>query len=71
MSTISDLTGLFIGGEWLQTQSKLSVMDPAAMTVLAEIGDAGVAEGLDAVSAAHGAFQTWSQSAPMLRCRRA
>jgi succinate-semialdehyde dehydrogenase/glutarate-semialdehyde dehydrogenase len=35
-------------------------MDPATFTVLAEIGDAEVADGLDAVTAAHDAFQTWS-----------
>ena len=60
MSTPAVPTGLLIGGEWLQTQSRLAVMDPAAESLLAEIGDASVAEGLDAVSAAHDAFATWS-----------
>ncbi len=64
----SDLhTGLLIGGEWLQTQSTLPVVDPATMAVLAQIGDAGVSEGLDAVAAAHEAFQSWSQTAPRQR----
>ncbi|MCX6433882.1 MAG: aldehyde dehydrogenase family protein, partial [Actinobacteria bacterium] len=60
MSSITAPTGLLIGGEWQQTQKRIQVMDPATFTVLAEIGDAEVADGLDAVTAAHDAFQTWS-----------
>ena len=60
MSSLTAPTGLLIGGEWQQTQKRLQVMDPATFTVLAEIGDAEVADGLDAVTAAHDAFQTWS-----------
>ena len=43
-------------------------MDPATFTVLAEIGDASVSDGLDAVAAAHDAFQTWSVT-PARRAR--
>ena len=60
MSTLTAPTGLLIGGEWQQTQKRLPVMDPATFTVLAEIGDASVSDGLDAVGAAWDAFQTWS-----------
>ncbi len=60
MSSLTAPTGLLIGGEWQQTERRLQVIDPATFTVLAEIGDASVAEGLDAVSAAYDAFQTWS-----------
>jgi succinate-semialdehyde dehydrogenase/glutarate-semialdehyde dehydrogenase len=60
MSSLTAPTGLLIGGEWQQTQKRLPVMDPATFTVLAEIGDASVADGLDAVGAAWDAFQTWS-----------
>ena len=60
MSSVTAPTGLLIGGEWQQTQKRIQVMDPATFTVLAEIGDAEVADGLDAVTAAHDAFQTWS-----------
>lgn len=60
MSSLTAPTGLLIGGEWQQTEKRIQVMDPATFTVLAEIGDAGVSEGLDAVSAASDAFQTWS-----------
>jgi succinate-semialdehyde dehydrogenase/glutarate-semialdehyde dehydrogenase len=60
MSSLTAPTGLLIGGEWQQTEKRLQVMDPATFTVLAEIGDAGVADGLDAVAAASDAFQTWS-----------
>ncbi|MDO8309997.1 MAG: NAD-dependent succinate-semialdehyde dehydrogenase [Actinomycetota bacterium] len=60
MSTLSAPTGLLIGGEWVQTERRLAVMDPATFTVLAEVGDASVADGLDAVSAAWDGFQSWS-----------
>ncbi len=60
MSSLTAPTGLLIGGEWQQTEKRIQVMDPATFTVLAEIGDAGVGDGLDAVSAASDAFQTWS-----------
>ena len=60
MSSLSAPTGLLIGGEWHQTEKRLPVMDPATLTVLAEIGDASVSDGLDAVGAAHDAFLTWS-----------
>ena len=60
MSPLPVQTGLLINGEWLQTAEKLPVMDPATFTVIAEIGNASVSDGLDAVAAAHDAFQTWS-----------
>lgn len=67
MTSVSTPTGLLIGGEWLQTSNRLQVIDPASFTVLAEIGNASVAEGLDAVTAAHDAFASWSQTAPRQR----
>jgi len=60
MSSLTAPTGLLIGGEWQQTEKRLQVIDPATFTVLAEIGDASVSEGLDAVAAASDAFSTWS-----------
>lgn len=60
MSSVSTPTGLLIGGEWHSTAGRLQVVDPASFTVLAEIADASVQEGLDAVSAAHDAFASWS-----------
>jgi succinate-semialdehyde dehydrogenase/glutarate-semialdehyde dehydrogenase len=67
MSQLAAPTGLLIGGEWLQTEEKLPVMDPATFTVLAEIGNASVSDGLDAVTAAHDAFQTWSVTPARVR----
>ena len=67
MSSVITPTGLLIGGEWQSTTGRLPVMDPATLTVLAEIADASVQEGLDAVTAAHDAFGTWSQTAPRQR----
>ena len=60
MSTQTVPTGLLIGGQWLQTERRLPVLDPATAAVIAEIADASVADGLDAVSSAFDAFQTWS-----------
>jgi len=67
MSQLAAPTGLLIGGEWLQTEEKLPVMDPATFTVLAEIGNASVSDGLDAVAAAHDAFLTWSVTPARVR----
>ena len=53
-------TRLLIGGEWIETAAGLNVINPATYGTLATIGDAGVAEGIQAVAAAHQAFQTWS-----------
>jgi succinate-semialdehyde dehydrogenase/glutarate-semialdehyde dehydrogenase len=60
MSLVSTPTGLLIGGKWHETQERLQVIDPATFTVLAEIGNADVTTGLEAVAAAHDAFATWS-----------
>ena len=60
MSSVTTPTGLLIGGEWRQTQERLQVIDPATFTVLAEIGNADVTTGLEAVAAAHEAFASWS-----------
>jgi len=67
MSALNTPTGLLIGGEWQQTQDRLQVVDPATFTVLAEIGNASVTDGLDAVAAASDAFTTWSVTPPRQR----
>jgi succinate-semialdehyde dehydrogenase/glutarate-semialdehyde dehydrogenase len=59
-STLSTPTGLLIGGQWHRTEGTLPVVDPATFAVLAEIGDASVSDGLDAVASAYDAFATWS-----------
>jgi succinate-semialdehyde dehydrogenase/glutarate-semialdehyde dehydrogenase len=60
-------TGLLIGGEWLQTAAHLDVINPATLGSLAEIGDATAQEGMQAVGAAHDAFQTWGVSSARSR----
>ena len=67
MTTLSVPTGLLIGGEWLTTASSIAVTDPSDLSVITDIADATVAEGLDAVAAAHEAFQTWSVTPPRVR----
>lgn len=60
MTEVDVPTGLFIGGQWLKTPASFEVIDPSDYGVLAEVSDATVADGLDAVGAAYDAFQTWS-----------
>jgi len=67
MTVLDTPTGLLIAGEWITTSGSIAVNDPASMTVLAQIGDAGVDEGLAAVGAAHDALSAWSARAPRQR----
>jgi succinate-semialdehyde dehydrogenase/glutarate-semialdehyde dehydrogenase len=67
MSSPATPTGLLIDGQWQQTAKRMEVMDPATSLVIADIANASVAEGLDAVGAAHQAFQSWSVTPPRAR----
>jgi succinate-semialdehyde dehydrogenase/glutarate-semialdehyde dehydrogenase len=67
MSDVKAPTGLLIGGQWITTATHLDVVNPASLGVLSQIGDAGVAEGLDAVAAAADAFPSWAATAPRQR----
>jgi len=58
---------LLIAGEWVTTPQSIAVVDPSDLSVLAEIGNASVDDGLAAVGAAHDAFQTWSLASPRQR----
>lgn len=60
-------TGLFIGGTWLTSAAHLDVINPASLTSLAQVGDASIEEGLDAVAAAHSAFPSWVATSPRQR----
>ena len=67
MTDIKAPTQLLIGGEWITTATHLDVINPASLGVLSQIGDAGVAEGLQAVAAAADAFPAWAATAPRQR----
>jgi succinate-semialdehyde dehydrogenase/glutarate-semialdehyde dehydrogenase len=60
---------LFIGGEWVaaETGETIQVTNPATEKLLAEVADAGVADGLRALDAAHTAQTSWAATAPMRR----
>ena len=60
-------TDLFIGGTWVRSAAHLDVINPASLTSLAEVGDATIEEGLQAVAAAHDAFGSWAATAPRQR----
>jgi succinate-semialdehyde dehydrogenase/glutarate-semialdehyde dehydrogenase len=53
-------TELLIGGSWVPGHGRFPVADPATLTDLAEVADAGVDEGLAAVDAAADAFPDWA-----------
>jgi succinate-semialdehyde dehydrogenase/glutarate-semialdehyde dehydrogenase len=59
--------GLLIGTGWVATDQTFEVTDPATGRPLAEVADAGVAEALEAVAAAHEAFGGWAARPPRAR----
>ncbi len=65
--TAATPTGLFIAGQWRGGDARFAVHDPSDYGVLAEVADAGVQDGLDAVGAASDAFATWSVTPPRQR----
>lgn len=67
MTDIATPTGLLIAGEWQSGPDRFEVHDPSDYSVLAEVADASVADGLDAVTAAHDAFAEWSVTPPRQR----
>lgn len=60
MGDLTSPTELLIGGEWLTSGNRIPVVNPADLSVLGEVADASVADGLAAVGAASDAFGTWS-----------
>ena len=60
-------TQLMIGGELVDAADRFEVLDPATTAVLAEVGDATVADALTAVEAADAAFGPWSSASPRER----
>ncbi len=60
-------TDLLINGAWTPTTDRLSVLDPATGEVLAQVGDASIADGIEAVAAASAAFQTWGGTPARVR----
>ena len=60
-------TKLFINGQWVEGDGRISVIDPSDESVIAEVSTAGDKECDAAVAAAHAAFPSWSKSAPRMR----
>jgi succinate-semialdehyde dehydrogenase/glutarate-semialdehyde dehydrogenase len=55
-------TRLYINGEWIETENKINIINPATQNVVASVSKAE-AELIDlAVSSAFGAFAAWSQT---------
>ncbi|HXL94149.1 MAG TPA: NAD-dependent succinate-semialdehyde dehydrogenase [Streptosporangiaceae bacterium] len=75
MATVAELTGievptgLLIGGEWTggRDGGTIPVIDPATEDSLTDVAVAGVADALDAVSAAHDALPGWAATPPRVR----
>jgi succinate-semialdehyde dehydrogenase/glutarate-semialdehyde dehydrogenase len=60
-------TKLFINGQWVEGDGRISVIDPSDESVIAEVSTAGDKECDAAVAAAHAAFPSWSKTAPRAR----
>ncbi|WP_166982536.1 NAD-dependent succinate-semialdehyde dehydrogenase [Paramicrobacterium fandaimingii] len=60
-------TGLFIGGEWRESDSTFAVNDPSTGTALVEIANATVAEGTAALDAAVAAQDDWAATSARTR----
>ncbi|WP_411721237.1 NAD-dependent succinate-semialdehyde dehydrogenase [Mycetocola sp.] len=60
-------TGLFIGGEWRQTEKTIDVFDPSTGAVLASISDASAADATAALDAAVAVQDDWAATAPRTR----
>jgi succinate-semialdehyde dehydrogenase/glutarate-semialdehyde dehydrogenase len=60
-------TGLFIGGEWRETEKTIDVFDPSTGAVLASIADASAADATAALDAAVAAQDEWAATAPRTR----
>ena len=61
------MTGLFIGGEWVEGAGELPVVDPASEEVLVGVGLAEASQADDAVAAAFDASKSWAQTPPRER----
>ncbi|MEO7125535.1 MAG: NAD-dependent succinate-semialdehyde dehydrogenase [Nakamurella sp.] len=59
--------GLLIGGEWIDTASKVLVENPATGTTLAEVADASPEQGIQALDAAVAAGPAWAATDPRER----
>ncbi|WP_433656647.1 NAD-dependent succinate-semialdehyde dehydrogenase [Nocardia sp. CA-128927] len=60
-------TGLYIDGQWCETNAELPVLDPATGQPLCAVADASPQDGLDALAAAHAAQPGWAATPPRER----
>jgi succinate-semialdehyde dehydrogenase/glutarate-semialdehyde dehydrogenase len=58
---------LLVGGTWQPTAERFTVDDPATLSPIARVADAGRAEARAAVDAAHDAFGPWAARSPRQR----
>jgi succinate-semialdehyde dehydrogenase/glutarate-semialdehyde dehydrogenase len=59
--------GLYIGGEWRETEATIPVEDPATGEVIAEVADASVDDAKAALGAAADAQASWADTPPRER----
>jgi succinate-semialdehyde dehydrogenase/glutarate-semialdehyde dehydrogenase len=57
-------TELFIGGEWIATEQRLTILNPATGAPIAAVADADAVHGVAAAEAAAAAQDAWGRSAP-------
>lgn len=58
---------LLVGGTWQPAAERFTVDDPATLSPLARVADAGAADAVAAVEAAHDAFGAWASRPPRER----
>jgi succinate-semialdehyde dehydrogenase/glutarate-semialdehyde dehydrogenase len=54
-------TRLYINGEWVETEQKVEVVDPASQNIVAQVSKAGSDHVDQAISAADSSLNSWSQ----------
>lgn len=54
------IKGIYVGGDWIRTDSTFPDLNPSDGSVWADVPDAGVPETRAAIAAAHAAFPAWA-----------
>ncbi|PWE17091.1 succinate-semialdehyde dehydrogenase (NADP(+)) [Marinicauda salina] len=62
-------TGAFVGGKWIDADTRAEVTNPADNSVIATVADVGETGARQAVAAAAEAFETWKKTSVFERAR--
>jgi succinate-semialdehyde dehydrogenase / glutarate-semialdehyde dehydrogenase len=62
MIEVDTTKGMFINGEWISSESKLEVFNPATREKITEIPSGGTKEAKQAIESAEAAFEPWAEN---------